>query len=717
MSLLNVDYKLIAKCRAHRFKDKLPKLINPAQTGSVKGRYIGENIVKILDILNYTQEHEIPAILMTIDFEKAFDNVSWQFTEMCLKRLNFGDEIVKWVKILYTSIKCRVANNGWATDFFEPTQGVRQGCPLSPYLFILVVEFLGNHIRSNKKIKGIKIKDGISLIYQFADDTNLTLEFDLESLLEVEKTFSKFQRVSGLKVNYDKTEILRIGSLRHSDAKLITATEMCWTNDPVLVLGIVICTDANRLTQLNFDPLIVKIENQMKIWSMRDLSLFGKTLIIKSLLMSQLVYKLSVLPSPANEFIDTLQSLFFKFLWGKRRPKIKQAVLFSDKECGGLKIPNIHFKNASFKAAWVKRILEKPNYFMTENEILSKELFWKCNFNVKTVNQILEIFKIRSMFWKDVVRSWSLINYKLPETQEEIGSQILWLNTSIQINKKVVYYPNMVNKGLLYIKDLINEHGLMDFNNFKIKYPEANINFVQYYGLIDAIPRAWKLLLMNYVPQPTEVRHPILSIPNHKSVSKIIYGKSLPLFSQKPIESCTKWHEKIGYEFTEDEWKNIFLEIYQTSISTTLRAFQFKLLHQILATKRRLCLWKIKESDHCSFCKEEPETDLHLFVECPISVEFWSKVKNWYASMTGIRIDLNKLNILFGHNLPKCPALNIVILVAKHYLFYCSFNDNLPFLTPFLEKLKIIKDIEYVIAYKNDIIRKHNSKWGEFTEI
>ena len=717
LSLLNVDYKLIAKSIANRFKDKLSKLINPTQTGSVKGRYIGENIVKILDILNYTEEHEIPAILMTIDFEKAFDNVSWQFTEMCMKRLNFSDEVMKWFKILYNKIKCRVANNGWATDFFEPTQGVRQGCPLSPYLFVLVVEFLGNHIRANKKIKGIKVKDDISLIYQFADDTNLTLEFDLESLLEVEKTFSKFQRVSGLKVNYDKTEILRIGSLRYSDAKLITATEMCWTNDPVLLLGVIICTDTNRLIQLNFDPLIIKVENQMKIWSMRDLSLFGKTLIIKSLLMSQLVYKLSVLPSPSNDFIDKLQSLFFKFLWGKRRPKIKQAVLFSDKENGGLGIPNLHFKNASFKAAWVKRILKKPNHFVLENKVLQEELIWKCNFNVKTVSQILGIFKIKSMFWIDVVKAWSLINYRIPETQDEIVSQILWLNTSIQINKKVVYYPNMVNKGILYIKDLMSDYGLMDFNSFKIKYPEVGINFMEYYGLIDAIPRAWKLLLLNYIPQPNIVVHPILSIINHKTISKIIYGKSLSLFSLRPTETCIKWQEKTGHDFSEEEWKNIFLEIYQTSISSTLRAFQFKLLHQILATKRRLFLWKIKDSDQCSFCKEESETDIHLFIECPITVEFWNKVKNWYANMTGIRVNLNKLNILFGYNLPKYPALNIVILVAKQYLFHCSFNDNLPFLTPFLEKLKTIKDVEYVIAYKNDKVMKHNNKWGELMHI
>ena len=717
LSLLNVDYKLIAKCVAGRIKDKLPKLINPAQTGSVKGRYIGENIIKILDILTYTEENEIPAILMTIDFEKAFDNVSWQFTEMCLKRLNFGEEVIKWFKILYNRIKCCVANNGWTTEFFEPSQGVRQGCPLSPYLFVLVVEFLGNHIRTNKKIKGIKVKDNISLIYQFADDTNLTLEFDLETLLEVEKTFSKFQKVSGLKVNYDKTEILRIGSLRHSDAKLITATEMCWTNDPVLVLGVTISTDVNELLSLNFDPLIPKIENQIKIWNMRELSLFGKSLIIKTMLMSQLVYKLSVLPTPSNEFIDKLQSLFFKFLWGNRRPKIKRAVLYSDKQNGGLSIPNIHFKNVSFKVAWVKRLLENQAHFLTESKFLHDQYFWKCNFDVKAVNQILEIIKVKSVFWKDVIQSWSEVNYKAPETADEIVSQILWFNSNIQIGKKVVYYPNLASRGIHCIKDLMNEHGIMDFNSFKNKYPRVTLNFVQYYGLIDAIPRQWKLMLINYAPQYTETPHPILSKMDHRLFTRTIYQISLQFFSLKPIETCTKWHEKIGHNLTEDDWEKTFLEIYQTTISTTLRAFQFKLLHQILATKRRLFLWKIKDSELCTFCKEMPETDCHLFIECPYTKEFWRKINVWYANMTGITVNLNHLNILFGQDLQGFPALNIVVLVAKHYLFQCSFNNKLPYLTSFIEKLKIIKDTEYVIAYKNEKLQKHNNKWRELQNI
>ena len=123
---------------------------------------------------------------------------------------------------------------------------------------------------------------------------------------------------------------------------------------------------------------------------------------------------------------------------------------------------------------------------------------------------------------------------------------------------------------------------------------------------------------------------------------KILY----PSFHRDPQRHAQNGMEKLDMILQRrNHGKNIFLEIYQTSIWTTLQAFQFKLLHQILATKRRQFLWKIKDSDQCSFCKQESEIYIHLFTECPITVEFWNKVKDWYANMIGIRVDLNRLNI------------------------------------------------------------------------
>ena len=98
-----------------------------------------------------------PGLLLFVDFEKAFDSIEWSFIEKTLKYYNFGTSLVTWVKVFYTDISSCVLNNGWSSDFFNLGRGVRQGCPLSPYLFILCAEILGNTVRKYNEVLGIKI--------------------------------------------------------------------------------------------------------------------------------------------------------------------------------------------------------------------------------------------------------------------------------------------------------------------------------------------------------------------------------------------------------------------------------------------------------------------------------------------------------------------------------------------------------------------------------
>ena len=142
LSLLNQDYKIIAKVIATRIKRVLPKIIHRDQTGFLSERYIGENINRLLNIIDYTEKQNIKAILIFIDFEKAFDSIDWQFIIKTLEYFNFGNKIIHWVKILYTNVSAMVQNNGWLSESFNLSRGVRQGCPLSPYLFTLCVELL-----------------------------------------------------------------------------------------------------------------------------------------------------------------------------------------------------------------------------------------------------------------------------------------------------------------------------------------------------------------------------------------------------------------------------------------------------------------------------------------------------------------------------------------------------------------------------------------------
>ena len=147
VTLLNVDYKIATKTIALRIEKVLPHLINPTQTGYVKGRFIGESIRLILDIMEYTKHKDIPGVAVFLDFEKAFDSVEWNYIQKCLEATNFGPHLRQWVYVFYHNISSCVLNNGHTSEPFLLERGVRQGCPLSGMLFVIAIEALAQKIR------------------------------------------------------------------------------------------------------------------------------------------------------------------------------------------------------------------------------------------------------------------------------------------------------------------------------------------------------------------------------------------------------------------------------------------------------------------------------------------------------------------------------------------------------------------------------------------
>ena len=139
ISLLDHDYKIITKLSAKRLEIILPKLISPDQTGFVKGRYSSDNIRTLLNIINHLDTCQRPSLLLSLDAEKAFDRVEWNFLLAILNRLNMGSRFIEWVKSIYKSPKAAVITNCSSSDFFPLTRGTRQGCPLSPLLFAIVI--------------------------------------------------------------------------------------------------------------------------------------------------------------------------------------------------------------------------------------------------------------------------------------------------------------------------------------------------------------------------------------------------------------------------------------------------------------------------------------------------------------------------------------------------------------------------------------------------
>ena len=210
ISLLNVDYKIAAKVIANRSKKVLSSVISNDQTGFLPNRYIGENVRLILDIIEYTDANDVPGTLFFIDFEKAYDKLEWEYVQKCLDYFGFGSDLKKWIKLFYAQISSCIINNDHMSNYFQLSRGVRQGCPLSCYIFILCAELMGIAVRLNDNIKGIQIGDKSHVkITQFADDTTLILDGSKESIVNAVKVIEKFGLISGLKLNVDKTVFLK----------------------------------------------------------------------------------------------------------------------------------------------------------------------------------------------------------------------------------------------------------------------------------------------------------------------------------------------------------------------------------------------------------------------------------------------------------------------------------------------------------------------------
>ena len=187
----------------------------------MKGRYIGENIRQIFEVLEHAEEQEIPGLIFFSDFEKAFDSVDHDFLNRLLRHFNFGDSFINWIKLFYSNAKSCVSNNGHHSDFFPIPRGVRQGCPLSPYLFIIAIELLTNQIRKNENIKGITLA-GLELKNScYADDASFILDGTQKSFETLIDVLENFSFISGLKLNPKKCQVLRIGSLKDSNVTFL----------------------------------------------------------------------------------------------------------------------------------------------------------------------------------------------------------------------------------------------------------------------------------------------------------------------------------------------------------------------------------------------------------------------------------------------------------------------------------------------------------------
>ena len=369
---------------------------------------------------------------MFADFQKAFDSLEWDFLFKTLDRFNFGESFQRWIKVLYTNPSAVIKNNGYFSDEFILSRGVRQGCPVSALLFILCMEVLAGHIRQNNNITGLYLDDNRTKhlkIIQYADDATIFVK-NAHELGKVIKSLELFGKVAGTKLNLQKCEGLWIGQNKNRQQNC-TLYNIRWPREPIKYLGIYIGHDIQNCYNLNFVTKLSQIDDVIRQAEKRILTLFGKVCIIKSLALSKIIYVATCLSIP-EKIIKEIDQRIFQFLWGQR-DRVKRKSVINKLDCGGLNMIDTRSQFSAIKATWACRIMNATDdqlWSYLPKLYISK--FGNDNYIFKTTvikSIAFPLLNTIPEFYREVIYSYNtskIIDYE--HLYHNIKTQPIWGN-------------------------------------------------------------------------------------------------------------------------------------------------------------------------------------------------------------------------------------------------------------------------------------------------
>lgn len=713
ITLLNVDTKIASATLANRIKPVLKNIISETQQGFIKGRYIGECTRLIFDLIERTEVDNIPGLLLLLDFEKAFDTLEWSFIERTLSFLGFGPSLCKWVKVLYSDIQSCIAYNGHCSEFFAINRGVRQGDPLSPYLFILALELMSAALKNDPRVNGIKINNSEYLLSQYADDSSLLLDDDQVSLERALDILEKYSECAGLRANLDKTEAIWIGSKKYSKETLLPGKNLQWNQSGNFkLLGIKFELFEENKTLLNFVEKIQKVKTLLDAWNYRNLTYLGKITVIKSLALPILIQCLTVLPNPPKTLLNQLQHTFFLFVWNGKPDKIKRNVSINLLENGGLKIPHLESFCYSLKMTWIHKLLDPFNMSPWKTLLVDEyNKFGGDKIWLLSPSALKKISPHFNCFWRDIFLNWSILVKESLETNQDILSQSIWFNKYLKINNDTVFYKKWCQAGVFFINDLINENkSFFSLQEFQEKYC-LNVNYLQYYSILHMIPKNWKDILQNSERLSDISCDNFCHVKNHKKSCQFFYKQFLSNYSEQPIRQQRKWCVDLNVEI--DDWEAIYMVPFHCTKNNKYVVFQYKILNRFLCTNSLLYKCGLKETHLCSFCGETKETILHIFWECSVSRTLWLELTSALQNRCSVVLPVSSKNIILG-SIDSTKLINVIFIVIKYYIYSCKLSDSHPSIDGAINKLKNCYKIEKLSAsfYRSPATQnKIDEKW------
>uniref|UniRef100_A0A803K926 Reverse transcriptase domain-containing protein n=1 Tax=Xenopus tropicalis TaxID=8364 RepID=A0A803K926_XENTR len=657
-----------------------------------------------------------PCLLVALDAEKAFDRVSWLYLQKVLEKFGFTGTFLEHILTLYKLPTAEIRANGLKSPSFTLSNGTRQGCPLSPLIFVLLMEPLAEAIRQHPQITGFQIGKSIYKISLFADDVIVTLTNPVKSLQALSELLSQFAEISYYKTNTSKTEALPIWIPQNTLRNLKASYKFVWQQSAISYLGIKVGFSHSILYNMNFKSMLTKTEQYLKTWAFKEITWLGRLSAVKTMLMPKILYLFRTIPiTVPNKFFTLLQKLISRYIWKAKKPRILTATLSRNKLQGGLGFPNFKKYYQAAHLNFIQHVFTtstQPQWVLQE-----KELSTPTSLHLDELIWIPPKLRIKSIILFPTLQAslkvWDLYMHSDPLNQG--------LHPKFPLSAFKGVIPNFNSDpwsqaGMTLWSDILINNRFPTFEALRRKWPIPTKSFYIYLQLA-SFHRA------NFYCVPKQ-----LSTIQQKLTSSIMSGARISHFysnindqlPNSPNTPLTAWNKELNSEIDPIDWNSAFALITASTKSARLLEPSIKLMYRWYLVPTRLYkIYPLTSSKECWRGCAQEGTHTHIWWDCLKIVPFWTQV-----------FDL--INKVIDTPIPKIPTIALLNLeldllkytqktLVVHFLETARLliaqrwkTDTIPDMTAMVNLLDLTEKLEFFDSRNRNSVSSHHKKWSSW---